>query len=464
MSKRDINLYRKENPIMDFAIDQSFYQKAKAMLDKIDQNQKLQQLASANGIDVKNSTQLNEATKNNIATSVIALMLAKQSNDPRYADLVRYGMDHRKTKIEIINDYKDQANQIISRAKNTDFNTLSGFAETHLADPTQDGEIVQEGAGEVALFVLNLPIMLVRIVIKLITYAIKLISHLIRSLTGITPDKLIKKLENLSPAEKTNFKIKADANILKLVAMIKCVESIVEMYTYLVDVTLKIDVNSDYEDNTYAQQILGANGAWKLVKYLIYKAKSIVHKMRRMTIEKIKEEADKIVSAMEDQRDKLNNYSESNIDEIGMNDFINEEYEIFEESNNDISEDDVDSVIENAQDLAESNEEYLNYEQTMAILLALKRDFNPDRFSKMHKDFKKALDNLRKAERESRKRGEHENSAPMFSSMAIGGIKESSLAITWTITYMTYDVNRFFNSIIKQSIKDAKEEVSSSTS
>ena len=62
---------------MDFAIDQSFYQKAKVMLDKIDQNQKLQQLASANGIDVKNLTQLNEETKNNIAKIVIIIMLEK---------------------------------------------------------------------------------------------------------------------------------------------------------------------------------------------------------------------------------------------------------------------------------------------------------------------------------------------------------------------------------------------------
>ena len=104
---------------MDFAIDQSFYNRAKVILDKLDQNQKLQQLASANGIDVKNSTQLNEATKNNIATSVIALMLAKQNNDPKYADLVRYGMDHRKTKIELINAYKDQASQLIKKYRDS---------------------------------------------------------------------------------------------------------------------------------------------------------------------------------------------------------------------------------------------------------------------------------------------------------------------------------------------------------
>lgn len=119
---------------MEYAIDQSFYSKAKQVLDKLDQNQKLQQLASANGIDVKNAAKLNEATKQNIATSVIALMLAKQNHDSRYSDLVRYGMDHRKTKIEIINDYKDQANQIINRAKNNDFATLSGFVESTVED------------------------------------------------------------------------------------------------------------------------------------------------------------------------------------------------------------------------------------------------------------------------------------------------------------------------------------------
>lgn len=109
---------------MDYAIDSSFYSKAKQLLDKLDQNQQLQQLASTNGIDVKNSVNLNDATKNNIATSVIALMLAKQQNDPRYAELVQHGMNHRQTKIRIINDYKDQANQIINRAKNNDFETV----------------------------------------------------------------------------------------------------------------------------------------------------------------------------------------------------------------------------------------------------------------------------------------------------------------------------------------------------
>ena len=114
---------------MDYAIDQSYYIKAKELLDKLDKNQKLQQLATANGLDVKNSVQLNESTKDNIATSVIALMLAKQSQDPRYEELVRYGISHRKTKIDIINDYKDQANQIIARAKSNDFNTLNGFSQ-----------------------------------------------------------------------------------------------------------------------------------------------------------------------------------------------------------------------------------------------------------------------------------------------------------------------------------------------
>ena len=114
---------------MDFAIDQSYYIKAKQILDRMEQNQKLQQIASANGIDIKNSAQLSDSTKDNIATAVISLMLAKQNHDPRYADLVKYGMDHRRTKIDIINAYKDQANQIISRAKNNDFNTEAGFVE-----------------------------------------------------------------------------------------------------------------------------------------------------------------------------------------------------------------------------------------------------------------------------------------------------------------------------------------------
>ena len=213
---------------MDYAIDQSFYTKARMILDKLEKNQKLQQLASANGIDVKNSTHLNEATKNNIATSVIALMLAKQNNDPRYNELVRLGMGHRQTKIDLINSYKDQANQIITRAKNNDFQTLSGFAEEYIDESDEcdinDEELFQEfksnsfakhvftsviagfNLQKIAsvIFVLDpsLATALGVITVAAINVAV-FIYTLVRLMTRISPKKILKKLEKI-PVEKRN--------------------------------------------------------------------------------------------------------------------------------------------------------------------------------------------------------------------------------------------------------------------
>lgn len=211
---------------MDYAIDNSFYVKAKELLDKLEQNQKLQQLASANGIDVKNSTQLNEATRDNIATSVIALMLAKQNNDPRYANLVRYGMDHRKTKVELINAYKDQANQIISRAKNNDFNKLSGFAEAALDSyENDDFEMVQEARTELDVYIPKEgknggPRNSVRQkwelypLKALINAIINALQRLVRSIIDIKPADVLRKLQAMTADERNRFELVVDANIL----------------------------------------------------------------------------------------------------------------------------------------------------------------------------------------------------------------------------------------------------------
>lgn len=98
-------------------IDDAIFSKVVVIMEKLDQNRRLQELATANGIDVKNSIQLTEATTNNIAVAVVALMLAKQEGDPDYAALVRAGMNHRKIKTELINKYKNQANQMIDMYK-----------------------------------------------------------------------------------------------------------------------------------------------------------------------------------------------------------------------------------------------------------------------------------------------------------------------------------------------------------
>lgn len=100
---------------MDYRLDTEIFSKVDALLDKIKKNRELQQMALDNGIDIKNSVLLTDETENNYAIAAIALMLAKRADDSRYKDLVRYGMDHRTTKMDIINDYKDQANQMLAK-------------------------------------------------------------------------------------------------------------------------------------------------------------------------------------------------------------------------------------------------------------------------------------------------------------------------------------------------------------
>lgn len=209
---------------MEYAIDKSFYSKAKELLNKLDQNQKLQQLASANGIDVKNSTKLNEATKNNIATSVIALMLAKQQQDPRYAELVRYGMNHRKTKIDLINDYKDQANQIINRAKNNDIETLSGFVENAIErehsdesktyDENDDDEDHHYQEGMISSLATGLGLVVASLgvtTISSITFALSIIIYglnlLIKPITHVKPKEILKYLEKIPEEKRKDFSI-----------------------------------------------------------------------------------------------------------------------------------------------------------------------------------------------------------------------------------------------------------------
>lgn len=102
--------------------ENEIFSKVEKLVDKIHQNRELQQMAIDNGIDIKNSVKLTEASEDNYAISVIALMLAKDANDPKYHDLVRNGMAHRESRIDVINEYKDQANQLYRRYKARNFN------------------------------------------------------------------------------------------------------------------------------------------------------------------------------------------------------------------------------------------------------------------------------------------------------------------------------------------------------
>lgn len=108
--------------------ENEIFSKVEKLVDKIHQNRELQQMAIDNGIDIKNSVKLTEASEDNYAISVIALMLAKDANDPKYRDLVRNGMAHRESRIDVINEYKDQANQLYRKYKARNFNESSNLS------------------------------------------------------------------------------------------------------------------------------------------------------------------------------------------------------------------------------------------------------------------------------------------------------------------------------------------------
>lgn len=102
-----------------FMTDNDITSKVGEIMINLKQNQKLQDLAKNNGLDVKNTIQFTDETAKNIAVSVVALMLAKRANDPDYQALVRAGMSHRKIRVDLINKFKDQANQLIDRYENS---------------------------------------------------------------------------------------------------------------------------------------------------------------------------------------------------------------------------------------------------------------------------------------------------------------------------------------------------------
>lgn len=104
---------------MDAYSDDAIIQKVGEVMTKLNQNKQLQELAKANGLDVKNTIQFTDDTINNITVSIVSLMLAKREQDPDYMALTRAGMNHRRLKNELINKRKSQANQLIERYKNS---------------------------------------------------------------------------------------------------------------------------------------------------------------------------------------------------------------------------------------------------------------------------------------------------------------------------------------------------------
>lgn len=89
------------------------------LMDKLDKDQEIQDLAERNGLNASNTIRLTPETKDNVAVSVLCLLLAQQSNDPKYRTLVHAGLEKRKIKNEIIDEYKGTAIQLIKKYKDS---------------------------------------------------------------------------------------------------------------------------------------------------------------------------------------------------------------------------------------------------------------------------------------------------------------------------------------------------------
>lgn len=97
--------------------DEEILIKVGELFSKMEANNKLQRLAKDNGLSVKNTVELTEEAKDNLAVSIVSLLLAKRENDVRYKTLTRVGLQKRSLKAEIVNAYKEQAMALISRYK-----------------------------------------------------------------------------------------------------------------------------------------------------------------------------------------------------------------------------------------------------------------------------------------------------------------------------------------------------------
>ena len=121
--KRNVNFINKGGtPMGEITNRDAILNKVSVLFEKMHQNQKLQQLAEQNNLDIKNAIKLTDDNMMNVAVTLVALSLAKEANDPRYKKLVNTGLQKRSLKLEIINDYKKEANDIIKDYSSGNFN------------------------------------------------------------------------------------------------------------------------------------------------------------------------------------------------------------------------------------------------------------------------------------------------------------------------------------------------------
>lgn len=107
------------NEEMDYMNDEAIFSRVTTIMEKLQKDQELQDLAERNGLDVKNSIRLTATTKDNVAIAMVALLLAQKAGDPKYRTLVQTGLQKRRIKAELINAYKDQASQLIKKYRDS---------------------------------------------------------------------------------------------------------------------------------------------------------------------------------------------------------------------------------------------------------------------------------------------------------------------------------------------------------
>lgn len=109
-----VNLIERRSLIMT---DEQIIMRVSDIFSQMEANERLQKLATDNGLDVKNNVTLTEEAKNNLAVTIVSLLLAKRDNDVRYTALTKLGLQKRSIKTAIVNDYKDRAIALVDKYK-----------------------------------------------------------------------------------------------------------------------------------------------------------------------------------------------------------------------------------------------------------------------------------------------------------------------------------------------------------
>ena len=97
--------------------DEQIFSHVQKMMNHLDQTNKLQQLAKDNGIEIKNEIDLSDDNRKKVMIATTSLLLAKRNGDPDYDMLCRTGLQKRELKCQVINKYKDEAQQLINRVE-----------------------------------------------------------------------------------------------------------------------------------------------------------------------------------------------------------------------------------------------------------------------------------------------------------------------------------------------------------